>query len=136
MVRSTKQTWYFLFTSPRQLYDSVVHVTLMQLYSRSYATKDGAWPSLAVINFVIVLNLDPGIFCILYYFLIWQHWIFHDLSSQEHLYFNNEALKEARSYFSSLTNCNKNNPRVLFDTINSIVSPPLQEEMLIILIQG
>lgn len=43
------------------------------------------------------------------------------------LYLYNESVKEARSsYFNNLINHHKSNSRALFDTINSIVSPPTQ----------
>lgn len=44
---------------------------------------------------------------------------------KELIFSYNMALKEARSfYFNSLIKNHKNNPRVLFDTINSIIASP------------
>uniref|UniRef100_A0A669AWP7 Reverse transcriptase domain-containing protein n=1 Tax=Oreochromis niloticus TaxID=8128 RepID=A0A669AWP7_ORENI len=51
---------------------------------------------------------------------------------KELLYLYNESVKEARSsYFNNLINRHKNNSRILFDTINSIVSPPTQHALLL-----
>ena len=48
----------------------------------------------------------------------------HRLHLRELMTSLNEMLKTARTqYFSKLISLNKNNPRLLFDTINSIVSP-------------
>lgn len=58
--------------------------------------------------------------------------VVHREHFKELLHLFNESVKEARSsYFNNLINRHKNNPRILFDTINSIVSPPTQHAVLL-----